>query len=237
NERGQQRRDRRRRDLSILLLRRPGANRGEQQQHGPALLQEPRPRRLRQRVRRWRAGVEQACCAGADVLEMGHRKGRPGYTANRRFLRICRRRRRAVQSQAGPARRSAGPRRRPVQTEQQKSDRADDGGGAAWMRRWMFCGQWVSCLEDGLSPPLPTEVLTAHGARAALPGRFGRAGLRPHPPLHEWRGRPAVLWVTGAAIAVSLFAFLPLAFIVWAAFQAGWSTAFGLIVRPRVGEL
>src|SRR5215471_12063963 len=96
---------------------------------------------------------EAATGAGADVLEMGHRKGRPGYTANRRFLRICRRRRRAVQSQAGPARRSAGPRRRPVQTEQQKSDRADDGGGAAVRRRSMFCAQWVSCLEDGLSPP------------------------------------------------------------------------------------
>jgi len=86
-------------------------------------------------------------------------------------------------------------------------------------------------------PPADRGVLTAHGVRTALPGRFGRAGLRPRPRLHEWRGRPSVLWVTGAAIAVSLFAFLPLAFIVWAAFQAGWTTAFGLIVRPRVGEL
>jgi iron(III) transport system permease protein len=46
-----------------------------------------------------------------------------------------------------------------------------------------------------------------------------------------------MLWLSGAAILVSLFAFLPLAFIVWSTFQAGSTTAFALIFRPRVGEL
>jgi iron(III) transport system permease protein len=54
---------------------------------------------------------------------------------------------------------------------------------------------------------------------------------------HEWRGRPALRWLTGAAILVSLLALLPLAFTSWAAIRTGWGTAFALIFRPRVGEL
>lgn len=79
--------------------------------------------------------------------------------------------------------------------------------------------------------------MTSPGLRAALAGRYGRAGLRARPALHEWRGRPATLWMIGAALLVSLYAFLPLAFIIWAAIQAGSTTALGLIFRPRVGEL
>lgn len=40
-----------------------------------------------------------------------------------------------------------------------------------------------------------------------------------------------------AAVAVSLFASLPLGFVVVAAFQAGWETVSALVFRPRVCEL
>src|SRR5262249_9225894 len=66
---------------------------------------------------------------------------------------------------------------------------------------------------------------------------LSRAGLRPRPALHEWRGRSARLWLTAAAIAVSLLTLLPLFFIGWVAIQTGWSTASALIFRARVGEL
>lgn len=79
--------------------------------------------------------------------------------------------------------------------------------------------------------------MSCQGLRAALAGRYGRPGPRLRPALHQWRGRPATLWLTGAALLVSLFAFLPLAFIIWAAIQVGSTTALGLIFRPRVGEL
>jgi iron(III) transport system permease protein len=39
------------------------------------------------------------------------------------------------------------------------------------------------------------------------------------------------------ALLVSLFALLPLGFIVWVAIQTGWTTVSALVFRPRVGEL
>jgi len=44
-------------------------------------------------------------------------------------------------------------------------------------------------------------------------------------------------WVGAAAVVVSLFALLPLGFVVWVAWQTGWETAAPLIFRARVGEL
>ncbi len=52
-------------------------------------------------------------------------------------------------------------------------------------------------------------------------------------PIRRWR----MSWVTSAAAVVSLLGLLPLGFVVWAAFHAGWATASSLIFRPRVGEL
>ncbi|WP_246765408.1 iron ABC transporter permease [Aminobacter sp. SR38] len=40
-----------------------------------------------------------------------------------------------------------------------------------------------------------------------------------------------------AAVLVSLFALLPLGFIIWVAVQTGWTTVAQLVFRPRVGEL
>ena len=40
-----------------------------------------------------------------------------------------------------------------------------------------------------------------------------------------------------AAVLVSLFALLPLGFVIWVAWQTGWDTAAPLIFRSRVGEL
>jgi iron(III) transport system permease protein len=91
--------------------------------------------------------------------------------------------------------------------------------------------------------PWPKQILLQTQAPAsqtgllALATRLGQAGLRPRPARHEWRGRPALRSLTGAAILVSLLALLPLAFTSWAAIQTGWSTASTLIFRPRVGEL
>jgi iron(III) transport system permease protein len=42
---------------------------------------------------------------------------------------------------------------------------------------------------------------------------------------------------TGAAMFVSAVALAPLGFILWITFQTGWTTASGLLFRPRVGEL
>ncbi len=44
-------------------------------------------------------------------------------------------------------------------------------------------------------------------------------------------------WVVVASVIVSLFALLPLGFVIWMSIQTGWSEAYALIVRPRVGEL
>ncbi|MDB5851320.1 MAG: iron transporter permease [Rhodoferax sp.] len=44
-------------------------------------------------------------------------------------------------------------------------------------------------------------------------------------------------WVTLAALLVSLFALLPLGFVLWVGYQTGWATASAMIFRPRVGEL
>ena len=84
---------------------------------------------------------------------------------------------------------------------------------------------------------LPAQALASQTGLLALASRLGHAGLRPRPARHEWRGRPALRWVTGAAILVSLLALLPLAFTSSAAIRTGWGTAAALIFRPRVGEL
>ncbi len=53
-----------------------------------------------------------------------------------------------------------------------------------------------------------------------------------------WRTRRRTLpWIAVAAVAVSLFALLPLGFVVVAVVQAGWETVSALVFRPRVGEL
>jgi iron(III) transport system permease protein len=44
-------------------------------------------------------------------------------------------------------------------------------------------------------------------------------------------------WMKAAALCVSLLALLPLAFIIWIAWQTGWEASGSLIFRPRVGEL
>lgn len=41
----------------------------------------------------------------------------------------------------------------------------------------------------------------------------------------------------GLALVVALLSLLPLGFVAWTAWQAGWQTAFTLIFRPRVGKL
>ena len=41
----------------------------------------------------------------------------------------------------------------------------------------------------------------------------------------------------GGAVLVSLVTLLPLGFIIWITIQTGWTTAFALVFRPRVGEL
>ncbi len=57
-----------------------------------------------------------------------------------------------------------------------------------------------------------------------------------------WMAKPrrsgrSLPWVKAAAIGVSLFAALPLGFIVWIAWLTGWKESAALIFRPRVGEL
>jgi iron(III) transport system permease protein len=49
--------------------------------------------------------------------------------------------------------------------------------------------------------------------------------------------RMPLSWITLAAIVVSLFALLPLGFVIVVAFQSGWETVSALVFRPRVGEL
>lgn len=48
--------------------------------------------------------------------------------------------------------------------------------------------------------------------------------------------RPAA-WITVIAVAASLAALLPLAFVLFVAVQNGWQTIVAMVVRPRVGEL
>ncbi|HVJ35671.1 MAG TPA: ABC transporter permease subunit, partial [Terriglobia bacterium] len=48
--------------------------------------------------------------------------------------------------------------------------------------------------------------------------------------------RPAA-WITVIAVAASLAALLPLAFVLFVAVQNGWHTIVAMVVRPRVGEL
>jgi iron(III) transport system permease protein len=52
--------------------------------------------------------------------------------------------------------------------------------------------------------------------------------------LSRWSGRDAV---AAAAMLVSLFALLPLGFVIWITIQTGWPEASALVFRPRVGEL
>lgn len=61
---------------------------------------------------------------------------------------------------------------------------------------------------------------------------------RAQAPLAGQRGRPARLpWIALAAILVSLFALIPLGFIIAVAIQIGWATVVELVFRPRVGDL
>ncbi|TIM51363.1 MAG: iron ABC transporter permease, partial [Mesorhizobium sp.] len=53
----------------------------------------------------------------------------------------------------------------------------------------------------------------------------------------QWTRRRPISWISLAAILVSLFSLLPLAFIIWIAVQTGWDTVSALVFRPRVGEL
>ena len=51
------------------------------------------------------------------------------------------------------------------------------------------------------------------------------------------RRRLPLSWMTLAALFVSLFALLPLGFVITVAVQSGWETVLTLVFRPRVGEL
>ena len=59
------------------------------------------------------------------------------------------------------------------------------------------------------------------------------------PPVNRARPRRAwsFSWVAAAALLVSLFALLPLGFVLWVGWQTGWEVASAMIFRPRVGEL
>lgn len=58
-------------------------------------------------------------------------------------------------------------------------------------------------------------------------------------PLPRAQRAPARRWsfVSAAAVTVTLFALLPLGFVLWVAVASGWDTVYALVVRPRVGEL
>ena len=45
-----------------------------------------------------------------------------------------------------------------------------------------------------------------------------------------------VPWVVAAALLVTLAALVPLGFVVWVGYQAGWATIAELVFRARVGE-
>lgn len=67
-----------------------------------------------------------------------------------------------------------------------------------------------------------------HYADASMPAGLARSRLVRRLPLS---------WITLAALVVSLFALLPLGFVVTVAVQSGWETVSALVFRPRVGEL
>ncbi|WP_287176006.1 iron ABC transporter permease [Mesorhizobium sp.] len=66
---------------------------------------------------------------------------------------------------------------------------------------------------------------------------LARSGLPTGMVAVHWRRRRPISWISLAAILVSLFSLLPLAFIIWIAVQTGWETVSALVFRPRVGEL
>lgn len=72
-----------------------------------------------------------------------------------------------------------------------------------------------------------------HGARA----QDGSMSKQTPSNKRPWRFRWPLSWVASAALLVSLLSLVPLGFVVWVAFQSGWTTASALIFRPRVGEL
>ncbi|MDR7380306.1 iron(III) transport system permease protein [Rhodoferax ferrireducens] len=74
---------------------------------------------------------------------------------------------------------------------------------------------------------------------SVVPSALPRASASLGAPLHglRRRGPRGFSWVGSAAVLVSLFALLPLGFVVWVAWQTGWDVAAPLVFRPRVGEL
>ena len=102
----QRRRGRRRPDLPLLLLRRPGQDRRELQERHAVLLQEPGPGRVRVRLRRRRAAVLEERGGGPGLPEVHHRQEGPGSPAEGHLLRVRHRLRRPGQREAGPARRN-----------------------------------------------------------------------------------------------------------------------------------
>ena len=80
------RRSRRRDYLSLLLVRRSGQTRREQQECRPALLQEPGSGRFRQRFGRRHPEVHAAHEGSPGFPEVPHQQGRPGSPQGRRFL-------------------------------------------------------------------------------------------------------------------------------------------------------
>lgn len=56
-------------------------------------------------------------------------------------------------------------------------------------------------------------------------------------PAAAWSRLLPTSWIAVAAVLVSLFALLPLGFIIWVAIQTGWTSVAQLVFRPRVGEL
>ena len=64
-------------------------------------------------------------------------------------------------------------------------------------------------------------------------------GWKQSPRLSAFRNprSPIAAFAMGGAVLVSLVTLLPLGFIIWITIQTGWTTAFALVFRPRVGEL
>ncbi len=92
------------------------------------------------------------------------------------------------------------------------------------------------CADRAPSPTLhPTRTLnTLHGPLADA------AALPPAPPapaLQRLRRTGGPGWVGAAALLVTLFALLPLAYMLGMAWQTGWETASAWVFRPRVAEL
>lgn len=56
------------------------------------------------------------------------------------------------------------------------------------------------------------------------------------PSLRATGGRPGPLVAVTAALLLAAM-FVPLGYIIWSVVTTGWSTAYRLVVRPRVGEL